>query len=344
MATRIGGDVLALPTRPRLAGRAAVGGKTEGEGPLGGLFDAIFPEADMGTDSWEKAETQLQQEAIRRAMERAGCEPAQVQLLFGGDLINQCTATSFALRAFGIPLAGLYSACATFALGIGMAALSLDGGGFERVMAAGSSHFCSAEKQFRFPLEYGGMPTPTAQRTATAASAIVLEGGGAQNNRGVCVEQIIFGRVNDLGVADPNEMGAAMAPAAADTILRFLRDTGTEPSALDCILTGDLGQIGSQLLLELARSEGGFELRGVHRDGGMLLYDTARQNAGVGGSGIGCSAAVLCADILPRLERGEWKRVLYVGTGALLSAISPLQAESIPAIAHGVVFAANQDS
>jgi stage V sporulation protein AD len=225
-----------------------------------------------------------------------------------------------------------------------MAALSVDGGGFHRVMAAASSHFCSAEKQFRYPLEYGAMPTPTTQRTATAAGAVLLQSaedplppGRARFPHTVHVEQILFGRVNDLGVADANAMGPAMAPAAADTILRFLKDTGTKPTDYDCILTGDLGEIGSQLLLELAKCEGGVDLAPVHRDCGRLLYDAAHQEVGAGGSGIGCSAAVICADILPKLERGEWQRVFYVGTGALLSTVTPLQGESIPAIAHGVL-------
>ncbi|MDR3313568.1 MAG: stage V sporulation protein AD [Oscillospiraceae bacterium] len=345
MAKRLGTDTLLLPTRPVILGRGAVGGKLEGEGPLGKQLDAVFLEADMGEESWEKAEVRLQQAAIRRALDSAGCPAEEVELLFGGDLLNQCSATSFALRELGIPLAGLYSACATFALGVAMAALSVDGGGFRRVMAAASSHFCSAEKQFRFPLEYGAMMTPTAQRTATAAGALLLQSAGeplpperAAAAHSVCVEKVLFGRVNDLGVADANSMGAAMAPAAADTILRFLKDTNMQPTDLDCILTGDLGEIGSQLLLELAKCEGGVDLAPVHRDGGRLLYDTAQQDVGVGGSGIGCSAAVLCADVLPKLERGEWQRVLYVGTGALLSVITPLQGESIPAIAHGVLF------
>jgi stage V sporulation protein AD len=300
----------------------------------------------MGEQSWEKAEVRLQQAAIGHALRSAHCAAEDVELLFGGDLLNQCSATSFALRELGIPLAGLYSACATFALGIAMAALSVDGGGFRRVMAAASSHFCSAEKQFRYPLEYGCMPTPTAQRTATAAGAVLLQDAPtAPRNESefpnaACVEKILFGRVNDLGVADANAMGAAMAPAAADTILRFLKDTAMQPCDFDCILTGDLGEIGSQLLLELCKCEGGVDISAVHHDGGRMLYDTASQDVGTGGSGIGCSAAVLCADVLPKLERGAWQRVLYVGTGALLSAITPLQGESIPAIAHGVLIEA----
>ena len=332
MAKRAG-SVIELQSRPAVLGQAAVGGKFEKEGPLGSAFSKIFEDDKLGEKTWEKAETHLQGAAIQHAVEAAGRRPEDIDLHFGGDLINQCTATGFALRGLQFPYSGIYSACATFAQGLALAALAVESGGAEIASACASSHFCAAEKQFRFPLNAGVQPPPTAQRTATAAGAALIGRAG----EGPAISKVIFGRVVDYGVENANEMGAAMAPAALDTLKRFLEDTRTQPGDYDLLLTGDLGEIGTRLLHELARKELGCDLRGIHRDGGLLLYDIRKQDAGVGGSGIGCSAAVVCADILPKLRRGELKKVLFIGTGALLSAISPLQGETIPAIAHGVL-------
>ena len=331
MAIRLGRGTAELTSRPAILGQAAVGGQMEKEGPLGHIFAEIFTEASLGEKCWEMAETRLQQAAMRHAMDSAGCAPEGVDLHLGGDLLNQCSATNFALRELGIPLAGIYAACGSFAQGLAMGVLAVESGAFGRASACASSHFCAAEKQFRFPLEFGGQPPPTAQRTATASGAVILGTGD-----GPRISRVIFGRVTDLGVKDASEMGAAMAPAAWDTLRRFLQDTGARPGDFDMILTGDLGEIGSSLLRELARTEAGMDIEAVHKDCGLLLYDTEAQDAGVGGSGVGCSAAVLCGEILPRLLARELRRVLFLGTGALLSAISPLQGESIPAIAHGV--------
>ena len=331
MAIRRGRGTAELTGRPAILGQAAVGGQIEKEGPLGHTFAEVFTEAHLGEKCWEMAETRLQQAAMRHAMDSAGCAPEGVDLHLGGDLLNQCSATNFALRELGIPLAGIYAACGSFAQALAMGALAAESGAFGRVSACASSHFCAAEKQFRFPLEFGGQPPPTAQRTATAAGAAILGVGD-----GPRISQVIFGRVMDLGVKDAGEMGAAMAPAAWDTLRRFLQDTGARPDDFDMILTGDLGKIGSSLLRELARNEAGLDIEAVHKDCGLLLYDTEAQDAGAGGSGVGCSAAVLCGEIIPGLRAGALRRVLFLGTGALLSAISPLQGESIPAIAHGV--------
>jgi len=331
MAIRIGRGVAELTTRPAILGQAAVGGQTEQEGPLGGIFAEIFTEAHLGEKCWEMSETRLQQAAMGHALKSAGCVPEGIDLHLGGDLLNQCSATNFALRELGIPLAGLYGACASFAQALVMGALAVESGAFHRVSACASSHFCAAEKQFRFPLEFGGQAPPTAQRTATAAGAAIIgTSGGPQ------ISRVIFGRVTDLGVKNANEMGAAMAPAAWDTLKRFFEDGRVKPGDFDMILTGDLGEIGSILLRELARTEAGLDIDSVHRDCGLMLYDTEEQDAGAGGSGVGCSAAVLCGEILPNLRAGTLRRILFIGTGALLSAISPLQGESIPAIAHGV--------
>ena len=332
MAKRIARSIIELDSKPAIIGYAAVGGKTEREGPLGHRFSEIFEEEHP----WEQAESTLQRAAIRHAIKAAGCTASDIDLHIGGDLINQCTATSFALREEGIPFAGVYAACGSFALGLAKAALAIDSGGFKKTSSCGSSHFCAAEKQFRFPLEFGAQTPPTAQRTATAAGAAILARNGKDSMPRVT--RAIFGNVVDYGVADPNEMGAAMAPAAWDTLRRYLDGTGTQPNDYDCILTGDLSQIGSRLFVKLARKEGGIDISAQHKDCGMMLYDIEAQDVGTGGSGVGCSSAVVCADILPKLREGKLGRVLFIGTGALLSAISPLQGETIPAIAHGVLF------
>ena len=336
MAKRIARGVVAFDAPAIIIGQAAVGGKMEQEGPLGHLFTQCFAHEREAT--WEKDESALQRAAIQHAFASANCTCEDIDLHLGGDLINQCTATSFALREEKLPFAGIYAACANFALSLLLAAQGLDNGGLTRASCCGSSHFCAAEKQFRFPLELGVQPPPTAQHTATAAGAIVL----AQRNEAPLprITAGIFGHVIDLGINDPNEMGAAMAPAAWDTLRRFLQATNTSSNDYDCILTGDLSQIGSSLLIELAQTEAGFDISKQHSDCGTMLYDLNAQNVGTGGSGLGCSAAVLCADILPKLHRGELNRVLFIGTGALLSAISPLQGESIPAIAHGILLEA----
>lgn len=332
MAKRIGTRTLQLDAV--VTGSAAVGGKTEAEGPLGSRLDAVYPAADAGEKSWEKAESAMHADALTRAIAKAGCTPQQVELHFGGDLLDQCIGTTFAARPLGIPLAGVYGACSTMALTLALAALAVDAGAAQTAAASTSSHFCAAEKQFRMPLEYGGQRTPTAQWTSTAAGAAVLQKAG----RGAHLRALCFGRICDYGVKDAANMGAAMAPAACDTIAAFLRDTNTQPDAYDMILTGDLGAVGSRLLLELAEKEAGLTLAPVHRDCGLLLYDRAAQpKVGAGGSGCGCSAAVVCAEILPKLAAGALGRVLFVGTGALLSGVSSLQNETIPAIAHAVL-------
>jgi len=336
MAKHIARGIVEFNSKPVVIGQAAVGGKFEHEGPLGRFLAEHFEDEHLDEKTWEQAESALQRAAIRHAVKSAGCKADEIDLHIGGDLINQCTATSFALREEGIPFAGVYAACGSFALGLALAAMALDGCGLLRASSCGSSHFCAAEKQFRFPLELGVQTPPTAQRTATAAGATVLARDCKQEGL-PRVSRAIFGRVVDYGVDDPSEMGAAMAPAAWDTLRRFLEGTDTKPGDYDCILTGDLGQIGARLFCELAQKEAGLNIARQHKDCGLMLYDLEEQDVNMGGSGVGCSAAVVCADILPRLREGKLGRVLFLGTGALLSAISPLQGESIPAIAHGVL-------
>lgn len=333
MAKRIGRQTVLFPARPVILGEAAVGTRMESEGPLGDRFDRIFPDARLGAASWEQAESALQHAAMEDALDKAGLSPRQIQILLAGDLLSQCTASAFAIRRTGIPFAGMYGACSTMALTLAAAGLLVDGGAADTAAVCTSSHNCAAEKQFRMPLEYGGQRTPTAQWTATAAGALVL----GREGTGPRIEAAIFGSVTDLGVKDSANMGAAMAPAACETIAAFLRDTHTEPQSYDKILTGDLGVVGSKLMIELLENEYGIRIQRVHEDCGVMLYDRKKQDVHAGGSGCGCSASVLCGVIVPRLREKTLHRVLFVATGALLSAVTVKQGRSIPGIAHGVL-------
>ena len=315
-------------------GYAAVGGKKEGEGPLGAYFDAIFEDARLGQDTWEQAESALQREALTRAVNKAGVTTDAVHLLLAGDLLNQNTASTFGLREMGIPLLGQFGACSTMGQTLALAAILTDSGAADLCGAVTSSHFCTAERQFRFPLEYGSQRTPTAQWTATASGAVVVGRGS-----GVRVQAVCIGRVQDLGVTDANNMGAAMAPAAADTLCRFFTDTATGPTDYDLIVTGDLGAVGADLCRQLTARQG-YTLGSNYTDCGLLLFDRRRQDTHAGASGCGCSASVLCAHLLPMLERGELKNLLFCPTGALMSPTSAQQGESIPGICHAVCLTA----
>lgn len=327
---RVGRGCLAFERPPALLGRAAVGGKREAQGPLGADFDKTFGDTSLGMDTWEQAEAQLQKEAVALALARAGLEPEDLDLIFAGDLLNQCISSTFGVMGYQVPFLGQYGACSTMAQALLLAALAVESGAARQAAAVTSSHFCSAERQFRLPLEYGGQRSPTAQWTATAAGCAVVGPDGRVKVRGGLV-----GKIVDLGVKDPANMGAAMAPAAADSIARYLRDTGTAPGDYDGIFTGDLGAVGTALLYQLLAEEG-VHLQRVHDDCGLLLYDRQRQDVHAGGSGCGCSAAVLCGHLLKRMEQGELGDILFCATGALMSPTSQQQGQSIPGVCHVV--------
>lgn len=327
---RVGRGCLAFERPPALLGRAAVGGKREAQGPLGADFDKTFGDTSLGMDTWEQAEAQLQKEAVALALARAGLGPADLDLIFAGDLLNQCISSTFGVMGYQVPFLGQYGACSTMAQALLLAALAVESGAARQAAAVTSSHFCSAERQFRLPLEYGGQRSPTAQWTATAAGCAVVGLSGRVKVRGGLV-----GKIVDLGVKDPANMGAAMAPAAADSIARYLRDTGTAPGDYDGIFTGDLGAVGTALLYQLLAEEG-VHLQRVHDDCGLLLYDRQRQDVHAGGSGCGCSAAVLCGHLLKRMEQGELGDILFCATGALMSPTSQQQGQSIPGVCHVV--------
>ncbi len=327
---RVGRGCLAFERPPALLGRAAVGGKREAQGPLGADFDKTFGDTSLGMDTWEQAEAQLQKEAVALALARAGLGPEDLDLIFAGDLLNQCISSTFGVMGYQVPFLGQYGACSTMAQALLLAALAVESGAARQAAAVTSSHFCSAERQFRLPLEYGGQRSPTAQWTATAAGCAVVGLSGRVKVRGGLV-----GKIVDLGVKDPANMGAAMAPAAADSIARYLRDTGTAPGDYDGIFTGDLGAVGTALLYQLLAEEG-VHLQRVHDDCGLLLYDRQRQDVHAGGSGCGCSAAVLCGHLLKRMEQGELEDILFCATGALMSPTSQQQGQSIPGVCHVV--------
>jgi len=310
---------------------ASVAGKKEGEGPLGHQFDLINYDTKFGQKTWEQAEQKMQQLALETLAQKAGLTPADFNLVFSGDLLNQCIGSSFTLRNTGIPHLGLYGACSTMAESLLLASMAVGGGFFNRVAALTSSHFASSERQYRFPLGYGGQRTPTAQWTVTGSGAALV-----QSSEGIiCIESATVGTITDLGITDANNMGAAMAPAAFDTILAHFDDTGTGPDDFDLIITGDLGTLGKEVLIHLFRREG-ISIGGKLADCGNLIFDAQKQDVHSGGSGCGCSAIVLCSELLNRLQSGKLKKILFCGTGALLSPTSTQQKLPIPGICHGV--------
>ena len=306
---------------------ASVVGKKESEGPLAMQFDEMVEDDYFGKETWEKAETELQTRCIEHLLHKKGISAEDIQVVFGGDLTNQITSTSFTMRRYGVPFVGLYNACSTMAEAMVMASCIIDGGFADNAIALASSHFCTAERQFRTPLDYGGKRTPTAQWTVTGCGSVLLESEG----RDAFVVAAQIGRVVDLGVTDANNMGAAMAPAAADTIQRFLRGSGTKAEDYDVIYTGDLGKVGSRLMWQLLEKEK--IILSNHIDCGNVIF-AENQNVQSGASGCGCGASVLAADILPKIRDGKLNNILFIATGALLSPSTTMQGESIPCIAH----------
>lgn len=314
---------------------AAVGGKQEGEGPLKGYFDEIDTDSFCGCDTWEQAESELQHRALETALAKGGMAEADVDAVLTGDLLNQCVGGSFALRNEPLAVAGLYSACATMGEGLVLGSLLIAGGAIHRAAVMASSHFCAAERQYRMPLPYGSQRSPTAQWTATAAGCCTL----GREGDGPYVTHAVLGRIVDMGITDATNMGAAMAPAAIDTLTALFRGTKTRPQDYDLIVTGDLGKIGHDIVADLMGRDG-FLMDGRYSDCGLLLYDRKKQDMHAGGSGAGCSASVLCAYLLRGMREGRWKKMIFAPTGALLSPTTTFQKQSIPAVCHAVVFSA----
>ena len=330
-ANRHGRQSFTLPQMPVITAWASVAGKKESEGPLAHCFDVTSKDTHFGQKTWEQAEKQLQKITLDTLLKKTGLARQELGMVFSGDLLNQCIGSSFTLRNTGIPHLGLYGACSTMAESLLLASMAVGGGFSDRVVAMTSSHFASSERQYRFPLGYGGQRTPTAQWTVTGSGAALLcaEGNGPR------IESCTVGAVTDLGIKDANNMGAAMAPAAYATIRAHLDDMGAAPEDFDRIITGDLGQVGKDALLELTKKDG-ISLGGRLEDCGTLVFDREKQDVHAGGSGCGCSAVTLCGYYLDQLNKGKLKRILFCGTGALLSPTSTQQGLPIPGVCHAV--------
>lgn len=332
MYMQIGKQSLQFAEAPYIISSASIVGKKEGEGPLRNCFDVIGEDDKFGQNTWEEAESTLQKEAFAMAIGKAGLKPPDIRYLFSGDLLGQTIATSFGLLDYQVPLFGLYGACSTCGEALSLGAMCVAAGYADQVVAMTSSHFASAEKQFRFPLEYANQRPMSATWTVTGSAAFVL---GKKRSK-ARITEITTGKIVDYGIKDSMNMGAAMAPAASDTICRHLKDFGRTPEDYDKIITGDLGTVGQEILWDLART-GGYDIAGVHADCGIEIYDSKKQGTGAGGSGCGCSAVTLASHFLKNVESGKWKRILFVPTGALLSTVSFNEGMTVPGIAHAVV-------
>ena len=328
---KIGSQTVKFDNPPRIIAAHSIVGPKEGEGPLSGYFDEVLNDDTLGKDSYEKAESQMMFTAITETLKKAKLKETDIDYLFSGDLLNQIISSSFAAREFSIPFFGLYGACSTMSESLSLASIIMDGGFAEYVIATTSSHFSSAERQFRFPLDYGSQRAQTAQWTVTGSGAVIL---GHEGNYPE-VTYVTTGKVKDFGQKDANNMGAAMAPAAVDTIVNHFKDTGRKPSDYDIIATGDLGIIGRELADKLIE-EFGYNIRKQHIDCGEIIFDKEKQNTEAGGSGCGCSAVVFTGYLYKKLMKKEINKLLLVSTGALMSTTSSLQGETIPGIAHAV--------
>ena len=329
-----GRQSIKIPVPVYIRASASIAGSKEGGGPLGDLFDMVGVDDKFGSNTWEEAESTLQKETLQLAIGKAGLSGEDIRFLLAGDLLAQSMASSFGLASFQIPLIGLYGACSTCGLSLAMAAALIVGGMAQYVASVTSSHFASAEKEFRYPLGYGNQRPLSATWTVTGSGAFILSSLKGKKDRAV-ITGLTIGKIVDLGMKDSMNMGACMAPATSSLICQHFADFGRTPEDYDRIITGDLGLVGQRVLLDML-AEKGFDLSGKHMDCGIEIYDE-KQDAHAGGSGCGCSAVVLSALILKKLEEGEWKRVLFVPTGALLSKTSFNEGKSIPGIAHALV-------
>lgn len=346
---------------PYILGRSSVAGTKEGEGPLGTYFDYIEEDPYFGADTWEEAESNLQKKAAQLALQNSGYKPEEIRYLVAGDLLGQLIATSFGLMELKIPFFGVYGACSTMGESLSLAAMLVDGGFADHVMALTSSHFCGAEKQFRFPLQYGNQRPLAATWTVTGSGAVILgrkpekkqaakdsskekswQSGKCNCDPFVLIKGVTTGKIVDFGVKDSMNMGACMAPAAADVIYHNLRDFNRQPDYYDRIVTGDLGYVGQNILFDIL-NEKGYHIEKQHMDCGIEIYCDEMQDTHSGGSGCGCSAITLTGYILEKMHRREWNRILFVPTGALLSPVSFNEGDSVPGIAHAVILETEEE-
>lgn len=328
---KIGTQTYKLDNPATILATSSIVGKKEGDGPLAKYFDVCLEDEFYGEKTWEKAESKLIKTAIETALKKADLSVADIDVLFAGDLLNQCISSSFGIRDFEIPFLGVFGACSTFVEGLMLSSMFLDSGAGNYTVAATSSHFCSAEKQFRFPLELGNQRPPTSQWTVTGGASAVV----AKSGVGPYITHITPGIIVDKGIKDANNMGGAMAPAAISTIITHLKDTGRAPTYYDAIITGDLGHVGKEIVLELCKAEG-YQLSSVYNDCGVLMFDKEKQDTHSGGSGCACCGTVFSGYFYKQLKEKKIKRLLLVATGALMNSTSTQQGESIPGIAHAV--------
>jgi stage V sporulation protein AD len=327
---KMGKQTVALAKPPSIAATASIVGPKEGKGPLAGYFDLVLDDELWGERSWEMAESKLMREALAKTAVKGSIAVSGLDYILAGDLLNQCIAANFGLRESGVPVIGVYGACSTMGEAMGLGSMLIDGGFAANIVCLTSSHFCSAEKQFRYPLELGSQRPPTAQWTVTGAGGVLLSSEGS----GPFVKKVTTGKIVDMGIKDQNNMGAAMAPAAADTIFAHFEDTGLPQDYYDMVVTGDLGQIGIQIVDDFLSSNG-IRIGSRLHDCGVMIFDK-EQDAHAGGSGCACSATVFAGFLYDRLKKGKLNKILFVPTGALLSPTSVQQGESIPCVAHAV--------
>ncbi len=331
MTKTLGKRTYNLNNPPTVAATAAVVGQKEGEGPLGRYFDSISYDSYFGEKTWEKAESAMLRQCFLTCCDKKNISPDEIQAIFSGDLLNQCVGSAFALKDFNVPYFGLYGACSTMGESLALAAMAIDGGFCDTVCAVTSSHFCSSERQYRFPLEYGGQRTPTSQWTVTGSGAAILCASG----NGPYITHITPGIITDAGIKDANNMGSAMAPAAYSTLKAHFEDTGRSPEYYDTIFTGDLGILGHDAVVDLFERDG-ISLGKHYTDCGIMIFDLKKQDVHAGGSGCGCSASVFASYIMQGFERGLWSKILFAPTGALMSPTSTQQGESILGICHAI--------
>ena len=331
MNQKIGKQTIKFKSAPTILQAAAIVGKKEGEGPLSGYFDYILSDDTWGEESWEKSESKLQKSTAELTLKKANLKDSDIDYILAGDLINQCVGANYAMRDFKTPFFGLYGACSTMTESMCLGSMLTAGGFAKKVLCITSSHFCTAEKQFRFPLEYGGQRTPTSQWTVTGSGCAILSSEGD----GPYITHITPGKILDMGICDVNNMGAAMAPAAVDTLTRHFEDTGLKPSDYDLIMTGDLGLVGSDILCDFMNKRG-YDIYPCHNDAGKMIFDINSQDVHAGGSGCGCCASVFCGHVFKELKEKKLNRVLIMATGALMNTMTIQQGDSIPAIAHAV--------
>ena len=327
---KLGKQTIKFDNPPTILDTACIVGPKESDGPLAQYFDQCLTDEMWGEKSWEKAESKIIKETVNMAISKSSIPSDKIEYCFAGDLLNQCISSSFGLRELNIPFFGIFGACSTFVEGLSLASVFIEGG-INYAICAASSHFCSSEKQFRFPLELGNQRPPTSQWTVTGAGSAIV----AREGQGPFITHITSGKIVDMGIKDANNMGAAMAPAAFDTLMTHFKDTGRSPNYYDAIITGDLGHIGRDILIDLCANSG-YNIRSVYNDCGVLIFNKEKQDTHSGGSGCGCCASVFSGYFFKQLKENKIKRLLLIATGALMNSTSSQQGESIPGIAHAI--------